>query len=108
MIWLSIKISSLEFDGRKCFRAPKIGDRFPKLPPSNQGMTAKLFGRRWHFSLATLLCALAMASLSFFQNSRAQTNKLVLISQETSTRALALDSVTLKREPFNSASDVSW
>ncbi|MFN2578293.1 MAG: heme-binding protein [Pyrinomonadaceae bacterium] len=51
----------------------------------------------------------ALVGSSFiFQSTRAQTNKLVLISQETSTRAIALDSVSLKREPFNPTADVSW
>ncbi|HMH45544.1 MAG TPA: hypothetical protein VK557_18795, partial [Pyrinomonadaceae bacterium] len=72
-------------------------------------MTAKFFGRRWRFSLAAFLCVPALAAFSvYFQSSRAQANKLVLISEETSTRGIALDSVTLKREPFNPTSDVSW
>src|SRR6267142_1689908 len=94
---------------KKMFRRPEIGDRFSKLPPSKPGMTAKFFGRRWRFSFAAFLCVLAMAGLSlFFHNSSAQASKLILISQETSTRGIALDSVTLKREPFNSTSEVSW
>jgi len=72
-------------------------------------MTAKSFGRRWRFSFAAFLWVLAMAGLSsLLQSSRAQTSKLVLISQETSTRGIALDSVTLKREPFDPTSEVSW
>ena len=82
---------------------------FRSLPPSKRQMTAKFFGRRWRSYFAAFLWVLAMAGLSFFfQSSRAQAGKLVLISQETSTRGIALDSVTLKREPFNSASEVSW
>ena len=42
------------------------------------------------------------------RNPRAQTTRLTLISQETSTRAIALDSVTQKREPFSTTSDVLW
>src|SRR5437764_2397383 len=92
---------------KKMFRNPRIGDRFPKPPPSKHQMT--FFGRRWRFSLAALICVLATPGLSFFlQGSHAQASKLVLISQDTSTRGIALDSVTLKREPFNSASEVSW
>src|SRR6266853_5716409 len=72
-------------------------------------MTAKSFGRRWRFSFAAFLWVLAMAGLSsLLQSSRAQASKLVLISQETSTRGVALDSVTLKREPFDPTSEVSW
>src|SRR5882724_10448655 len=72
-------------------------------------MTAKSFGRRWRSSFAAFLCVLAMAGLSsLLQSSRAQASRLVLISQETSTRGIALDSVTLKREPFDSTSEVSW
>src|SRR6266480_2275164 len=72
-------------------------------------MTAKFFGRRWRSYFAAFLWVLAMAGLSlFFQSSRAQAGKLVLISQDTSTRGIALDSVSLKREPFNAASEVSW
>lgn len=82
---------------------------FRSLPPSKRQMTAKSFGRRWRFSLAAFLCVPALAAFSnYFQSSRAQANRLVLISQETSTRAIALDSVTLKREPFNPISEVSW
>src|SRR3989440_11691317 len=72
-------------------------------------MTPRFFGKRWRFSLAAFVCVPAIAGLSFFSpRSYAQANKIILISQETSTRALALDSVTLKREPFNSTSEVSW
>src|SRR5882724_4121955 len=72
-------------------------------------MTAKSFGRRWRSSFAAFLCVLAMAGLSsLLQSSRAQASRLVLISQETSTRGIALDSVTLKRAPFDPTSEVSW
>src|SRR5436309_11931898 len=94
---------------KKLFRPPTIGGRFPKPSPSKRQMTAKSFGRRWRFSFAAFLCVLVMAGLSsVFQSSRAQANKLVLISRETSTRGIAVDSVTLKREPFNATSEVSW
>jgi uncharacterized protein GlcG (DUF336 family) len=72
-------------------------------------MTAKFFGRRRRFSFAAFVCVLAIVAVSlYFQSSHAQANKLILISQETSTRGIALDSVTLKREPFNSTSEVTW
>src|SRR6185503_8362892 len=58
---------------------------------------------------AAAVCALALVtSQSFFDKPHAQNSKLVLISQETSTRAIAVDSVTQKREPFNPTSEVSW
>src|ERR1043166_5291270 len=90
------------------FRPPKIGDRFPQLPPSKHQMREEFFGRPWRFSFAAFLCVFAIVGISVFQNSQAQSNKLVLISQETSTRAIALDSVTQKNEPFHSTSDVNW
>ncbi len=45
---------------------------------------------------------------AFFEHSRAQSGGPTLISQETSTRAIALDSVTQKHEPFSSTSEVTW
>src|SRR5712664_4169831 len=103
---------------RKTFRSPKISDRFRKASPCKaiaprvivaRRMARRFFGRRWRFSFAAFFCVLAVVRVSlFFQGSHAQANKLILISQETSTRAIALDSVTLKREPFNSTSEVTW
>ncbi len=55
---------------------------------------------------AVTIALVALPAL--LKRGHAQSNKLVLISQETSTRAIAVDSVTLKREPFNSTSDVTW
>ena len=43
-----------------------------------------------------------------FDRGHAQSNKITLISDESSTRAIAFDSVTLKREPFNPTSDITW
>ena len=72
-------------------------------------MAAKFSGRRSRFILATSICALLIGTgLTFFSRTHAQANRLVLISQETSTRAVAVDSVTQKREPFNSISAVPW
>ena len=71
-------------------------------------MTAKLFRRRWHFFLAASITVVAAANPSLVRDSRAQARKLTLISQDTSTRAIAVDSVTLKTEPFDTTSEVRW
>jgi uncharacterized protein GlcG (DUF336 family) len=72
-------------------------------------MTAKFFGKRWRYYLAVLTCAFSAAAAPVLvTNPRAQENRLVLISQEASTRALAFESVTRTREPFDATSNVSW
>src|SRR5438067_13533700 len=71
-------------------------------------MTVKLFRRRWHFFLAASITVVAAANPSLVRDSRAQARKLTLINQDTSTRAIAVDSVTLKTEPFNTTSEVRW
>jgi uncharacterized protein GlcG (DUF336 family) len=61
--------------------------------------------------LATCLSALLLVpGLFLFANdaTHAQSNKLILISQETSTRAVAVDSVTQQREPFNPQFALVW
>lgn len=72
-------------------------------------MAAKFFGRCWCYYLALLACAVATAATPIFVSTpRAQSNKLTLISEETSTRAMAVDSVTRTREPFSPTTAVSW
>ncbi|MDX6404302.1 MAG: hypothetical protein QOH70_1757 [Blastocatellia bacterium] len=72
-------------------------------------MKAKFFGKRTHFLLPTFFCALVLVFIeSLSQTTRSQGNKLVLISQETSTRAVAVDSVTQKHEPFSAISALQW
>src|SRR6185503_3227340 len=72
-------------------------------------MAAKFFGRNWRFYLAVTACGLAAAaSPAFFTRPHAQTVRPLLISQETSTRALAFDSVTRTHEPFAINADVPW
>ncbi|MDX6577193.1 MAG: hypothetical protein QOE96_3146 [Blastocatellia bacterium] len=72
-------------------------------------MRAKFFGKRTHFLLPTFSCALLLVVVeSLSQNARSQGNKLILISEETSTRAVAVDSVTQKHEPFSTTSAVQW
>src|SRR6476469_7665702 len=69
----------------------------------------EFFLRRWRLLPAAVICALSLiASHAFFDNPHAQSGKLTLISQETSTRAIAVDSVTQKREPFTPTSEVAW
>ena len=71
-------------------------------------MTAKASVRRGHLVLALSVSIAALVVASALTRSHAQATKLVLISQETSTRAIAADSVTLKREPFQTTSEVTW
>src|SRR6185295_13094997 len=70
---------------------------------------APRFFQRRRLSAGILSCALALFAIQiFFSGSRAQSGKVTLISQETSTRAIAVDSVSLKREPFDATSEVAW
>jgi uncharacterized protein GlcG (DUF336 family) len=74
-------------------------------------MAAKSFQRR-RLSAGILGCALALFAIQIlFAGSRAQSDrsgKITLTSQETSTRAIAVDSVSLKREPFTATSELAW
>ena len=100
---------------KKCFAARAIGDRFARLPliRRNAAMAArteaKVIRRGWCFALLTLCVAmlLAFSSAKSF-HSQAQSTRPVLVSEETSTRAVAVDSVTRKHEPFSATSEVSW
>src|SRR5258708_34400841 len=72
-------------------------------------MRAKLFGKRTRFLPPILFCALLIAGTqSLSHNVHSQTNKLILISEETSTRAVAVDSVTQQHEPFSTTSPIQW
>ena len=72
-------------------------------------MAAKFFGRRWRCYLAVLICALAVCTTSLFvSNPHAQAICPILISQETSTRAVAFESVTRTHEPFGTTTNVNW
>jgi uncharacterized protein GlcG (DUF336 family) len=71
-------------------------------------MVAKFFQRRWP-SAAIWICLFAMFATQVLVTSGvAQSTKITLISQETSTRAIAFDSVTQTREPFDITSMVVW
>src|SRR5207244_1955131 len=70
-------------------------------------MTRKLRQRlRYWLGLST--CAFLIVAASLFSRTRAQAHKPILISEATSTRAVAVDSVTQTREPFATTSSVSW
>jgi len=72
-------------------------------------MRGKAFLRRRTIFVAVSVAIGTLAPASaLFHHSRAQSAELTLISQETSTRAIALDSVTQKHEPFKSTSEVTW
>src|SRR5438034_2482958 len=72
-------------------------------------MRAEFFGKRLRFLLPTLLCALLIVGTPILTNNvHSQSNKLILVSEETSTRAVAVDSVTQKHEPFSTSSTVPW
>jgi uncharacterized protein GlcG (DUF336 family) len=71
--------------------------------------TLSKFLRRRRVSIAFLFCVLALWATAIpSDRGHAQTNKIILISDETSTRAIAIHSVTLQREPFNPTSQMSW
>jgi uncharacterized protein GlcG (DUF336 family) len=72
-------------------------------------MTAKFFGTRTRFLFAACACLLLLLSdRNVRQPTHAQGNKVTLISEETSTRAVAVESITQTREPFAMTSPVSW
>src|SRR2546423_8098931 len=70
-------------------------------------MTAKFFGTRTRFLFAACACLLLLLNgPNVPLRTRAQGNKVTLISEETSTRAVAVESVTQTREPFATTSPV--
>lgn len=72
-------------------------------------MTAKFFGLRTRVLLAACACSLMLLNgRNVPQQTHAQSNRVTLISEETSTRAVAVDSVTQTREPFATTSQVTW
>src|SRR5436189_4672224 len=71
-------------------------------------MIAKFFQRR-PVSIALWSCVFALLAAAIFSDrGHAQANKIILISDESSTRAIAIHSVTLQREPFSPTSPMSW
>src|SRR5436190_13350608 len=71
-------------------------------------MIAKFFQRR-RVSIALLSCVLALwAAAILSDRGHAQSIKIILVSDESSTRAIAIHSVTLQREPFSPTSAMSW
>ena len=104
---------------RKTFNSQAISDRLPETPVTRfvasyfallaRLMRAKLFGKRTRFLLPAFLCLLlVLANQIVPHDAHSQSNKLTLISEETSTRAVAVDSVTQTHEPFSTTEAVSW
>lgn len=60
------------------------------------------------FLIGLLLTSLVLVSVIRFPHARAQASIPVLISEETSTRALVFDSTTRAREPFNAYTQVPF
>src|SRR6266404_2967110 len=72
-------------------------------------MTAKFFDTRTRFLFAACACLLLLLNgRNVPPQTHAQSNRVTLISEETSTRAVAVESVTQTREPFAITSPVSW
>src|SRR5882672_2347192 len=72
-------------------------------------MRVELLGKRMRFLLPTFVGALLIVGTPILSdNVHSQANKLILISEESSTRAVAVDSVTQKHEPFSPTSAVQW
>src|SRR5688572_28137161 len=72
-------------------------------------ITKRLFTKRWRGVITALVCALLAATqLPLFTHSEAQATRPTLISEETSTRAVAVESITRKREPFSPTTEVRW
>ena len=70
-------------------------------------MQGKYFLSSARILIARLFCCGVLVA-AFFATAKSQTRPLVLLSEETSTRALALESVTWSREPFPLNSLISW
>lgn len=65
--------------------------------------------KRFRLLLATTVCAVTLAPAFLLRApTLAQTSKIILVSEETSTRAVAVDSTTQQREPFNPHSALFW
>src|SRR5687767_11980155 len=72
-------------------------------------ITKRLFTKRWRAVITSLVCALLAATqLPMFTHSEAQATRPTLISEETSTRAIAVESITREREPFSATTEVRW
>src|SRR5260370_8350548 len=72
-------------------------------------MTAKFFGTCTRFLFAACVCLLLLLNgPNIPLRTRAQNSRVTLVSEETSTRAVAVESVTQTREPFATRSQVTW
>src|SRR5262249_18544489 len=91
-----------------------IGDRFTMLPITRikTAMEARTAAKSTPGGWCLTLLMLCVALLFVFSPTRlfqtkAQSTPPVLVSEEGSTRGVAVDSVTRKHEPFSPISDVS-
>ena len=72
-------------------------------------ITKRLFSKRWRGVIIAMVCAmLAATQLPLLKHSEAQATRPTLISEEASTRAIAVESITRKREPFSPTTEFSW
>jgi uncharacterized protein GlcG (DUF336 family) len=72
-------------------------------------MRVQLFRNRARFLLPVFLCLLLVLATQIVPHRvHSQSNKLTLISEETSTRAVAVDSVSQTHEPFATTSALPW
>ncbi len=72
-------------------------------------MTAGISKQAARFLLSTILCLLLLSENHvLLPSSRAQSPKPILISEETSTRAVAVELSTQRHEPFEVNSPLSW
>jgi uncharacterized protein GlcG (DUF336 family) len=62
----------------------------------------------WFFSVLVALALLSIITALWLPNPAAQSTRPVLFSSEDSTRAIAVDSITNKREPFSVVPPVSF
>jgi uncharacterized protein GlcG (DUF336 family) len=86
----------------------EVGLSHPGLSPISDGQKCRSYLRR--HSVARLMFALGIltALTGFTGPALAQSNRPVLFSAPDSTRAIAIDSVTSKREPFSPTSAISF
>src|SRR5262245_13982449 len=92
---------------KKYFAARAIGDRFRRLPitRTNAAMAARTAAKSTRRGLCFALLMLCAASFALAPaksfHTEAQSSRPLLISEDSSTRGVAIDSVTRKHEPFS-------
>jgi uncharacterized protein GlcG (DUF336 family) len=81
----------------------------PDYTPEQRRMVHKLYSICLRLALiCCIFAALLFGRVNLFERATAQASKPVLVSEATSTRAIAFDSVTHKREPFPRTSPIRW